>query len=110
MGVLDGMGRARQTNADHVELHLMPGCSPEPDPDELLNADVKRHVHPCRARSTDNLAHETVASSTIANANQTSSVATSRPDHVGNSIVPAQAHDTTESGAEVFSHAAVNEL
>jgi hypothetical protein len=46
-------------NADRVELHLMPGYSPELNPDELLNADIKRHVHASRARSTDDLAHET---------------------------------------------------
>ncbi|WP_229880129.1 IS630 family transposase [Streptomyces echinoruber] len=46
-------------NADRVELHLMPGYSPELNPDELLNADLKRHVHASRARSADDLAHET---------------------------------------------------
>jgi transposase len=48
-----------EENADRVELHLMPGYSPELNPDEILNADVKRHVHASRARSTDDLAHET---------------------------------------------------
>ncbi|GDY33695.1 IS630 family transposase [Gandjariella thermophila] len=38
-----------QANADRVALHLMPGYSPELNPDELLNdellnADIKRHV------------------------------------------------------------------
>ncbi|MEU2835283.1 IS630 family transposase [Streptomyces lavendulae] len=42
-----------ETNSDRVELHLMPGYSPEP------NADIKRHVHPARARPADELAHET---------------------------------------------------
>ncbi|KPI10127.1 Winged helix-turn helix domain containing protein, partial [Actinobacteria bacterium OV450] len=46
-------------NADRVELHLMPGYSPELNPDEILNADIKRHVHPARTRSTDDLARET---------------------------------------------------
>jgi uncharacterized Fe-S radical SAM superfamily protein PflX len=46
-------------NADRVELHLMPGYSPELNPEELLNADIKRHVHASRARSADDLAHET---------------------------------------------------
>ncbi|GGZ92369.1 hypothetical protein GCM10010389_33770 [Streptomyces echinoruber] len=46
-------------NRERVELHLMPGYSPELNPDELLNADVKRHVHAARARSADDLAHET---------------------------------------------------
>ncbi|WP_433208693.1 hypothetical protein ACQP1G_21205 [Nocardia sp. CA-107356] len=34
----------------------MPGYSPEFNPDEILNADIKRHLHSARARSTDNLA------------------------------------------------------
>ena len=46
-------------NIDHIELHLMPGYSPELNPDEILNADIKRHVHPARARSRDDLARET---------------------------------------------------
>ncbi|WP_174553037.1 transposase, partial [Nocardia amamiensis] len=46
-------------NAHRVELHLMPGYSPELNPDEILNADIKRHVHPARARSRDDLARET---------------------------------------------------
>ncbi|MFI5987638.1 IS630 family transposase [Streptomyces sp. NPDC051555] len=46
-------------NSDRVELHLMPGYSPELNPDEILNADIKRHVHPARTRSADDLAHET---------------------------------------------------
>ncbi|MFD6324434.1 IS630 family transposase [Streptomyces sp. NPDC058442] len=46
-------------NAERVELHLMPGYSPELNPDELLNADLKQHVHAARATSADDLAHET---------------------------------------------------
>ncbi|WP_189969741.1 IS630 family transposase [Streptomyces violascens] len=46
-------------NTDCVELHLMPGYSPELNPDELLNADIKRNVHAARPASADNLAHET---------------------------------------------------
>lgn len=46
-------------HADRVELHLMPDYSPELNPDELLNADIKRHVHASRTRSADDLAHET---------------------------------------------------
>jgi transposase len=46
-------------NAQRVELHLMPGYSPELNPDELLNADLKHHVHAARAASVDDLAHET---------------------------------------------------
>ncbi|ANZ13634.1 IS630 family transposase [Streptomyces noursei] len=48
-----------EANSDRVELHLMPGYSPELNPDELLNADLKRHVHAARTRSADDLAHET---------------------------------------------------
>ncbi|MER5567246.1 IS630 family transposase [Streptomyces goshikiensis] len=46
-------------NAGRIELHLMPGCSPELNPDELLNADLKHHVHAARAASADDLARET---------------------------------------------------
>lgn len=46
-------------NAERVELHLMPGYSPELNPDELLNADLKHHIHAARAASADDLAHET---------------------------------------------------
>ncbi|MGF6889457.1 transposase [Nocardia sp. GAS34] len=46
-------------NTDRVELHFMPGYSPELNPDEILNADIKRHVHAARARTTDDLARET---------------------------------------------------
>ncbi|MFI9010976.1 transposase [Actinosynnema sp. NPDC053489] len=46
-------------NADRVELHLMPGYSPELNPDELLNADFKRNVNASRAHSVDRLAYET---------------------------------------------------
>ncbi|MEU2874446.1 IS630 family transposase [Streptomyces olivoreticuli] len=48
-----------EANAERIELHLMPGYSPELNPDELLNADLKHHVHASRARSADDLAHET---------------------------------------------------
>ncbi|MFD7655229.1 hypothetical protein ACFV4N_14755 [Actinosynnema sp. NPDC059797] len=37
----------------------MPGHSPEPDPDELLNADLKHNVSASRAHNADHLAHET---------------------------------------------------
>ncbi|MBQ0829851.1 hypothetical protein [Streptomyces tagetis] len=37
----------------------MPGYSPELNPDELLNADLKHHVHAARATSADGPAHET---------------------------------------------------
>lgn len=36
----------------------MPGYSPELNPDEILNADIKRNVHAARARSVDDLARE----------------------------------------------------
>lgn len=48
-----------KTNTDRVELHLMPGYSPELNPDELLNADLKRNVNASRAHNVDRLAHET---------------------------------------------------
>ncbi|MFI1184543.1 IS630 family transposase [Streptomyces sp. NPDC020799] len=48
-----------EANSERIELHLMPGCSPGLNPGELLNADIKRHVHAARARSADGLAHET---------------------------------------------------
>ncbi|QQQ80164.1 IS630 family transposase [Saccharothrix sp. 6-C] len=48
-----------EDNADRVELHLMPGYSPELNPDELLNADLKRNVNASRAHNIDRLAHET---------------------------------------------------
>ncbi|MCH0571921.1 transposase [Streptomyces sp. MUM 136J] len=38
-------------NAERVELHLMPGYSPELNPDDLLNADLKHHVPAARATS-----------------------------------------------------------
>lgn len=46
-------------HAERVELHLMPGYSPELNPDELLNADLKRNVHASRAHTADQLAHDT---------------------------------------------------
>jgi transposase len=46
-------------NAERIELHLMPGYSPELNPDELLGADLKRHVAAARARTRDDLAQET---------------------------------------------------
>lgn len=46
-------------NAGRIELHLMPGYTPELNPDELLNADLKHHVHAARATSADDLARET---------------------------------------------------
>ncbi|MFC6092668.1 transposase [Saccharothrix lopnurensis] len=48
-----------EANTDRVEPHLMPGYSPELNPDELLNADLKRNVNASRAHNLDRLAHET---------------------------------------------------
>ncbi|ANZ21790.1 transposase [Streptomyces noursei ATCC 11455] len=48
-----------EENTERAELHLMPDYSPELDPDEILNADVKRHIHAAHARSANDLAHET---------------------------------------------------
>ncbi|NNN31363.1 hypothetical protein HLK59_13485 [Streptomyces sp. S3(2020)] len=45
--------------ADRIELHLMPGYSPELNRGKLLNTDLKHHVHAARATSADDLAHET---------------------------------------------------
>ncbi|MFE6691783.1 transposase [Streptomyces sp. NPDC057743] len=52
--------RARlKEDAERIELHLMPSCSPDLNPDEILNADIKRHVHAARAQSADAPARET---------------------------------------------------
>ncbi|TWP44184.1 IS630 family transposase [Lentzea tibetensis] len=48
-----------EANDNGVELHLMPGYSPELNPDELLNADLKHNVNASRAHTADQLAHET---------------------------------------------------
>ncbi|GAA2678694.1 transposase [Actinosynnema pretiosum] len=48
-----------QANTDRIELHLMPGHSPELNPDELRGADLKRNVNASRAHNVDRLAHET---------------------------------------------------
>ncbi|WP_157621001.1 transposase [Saccharothrix sp. NRRL B-16348] len=42
-----------EVNTDRVELHLMPGYSPELNPDELLNADLKRNVNASHAHNVD---------------------------------------------------------
>ncbi|MEU2874688.1 transposase [Streptomyces olivoreticuli] len=46
-------------NTERIELHLKPGYSPKLNPDELLNADLKHHVHTARTTSIDDLARET---------------------------------------------------
>lgn len=48
-----------EANADRIELHLMPGYSPELNPDELLNADLERNVHASRAHTAQRPAHDT---------------------------------------------------
>lgn len=53
----------REWLADHkdqVELHFLPSYSPELNPDELVNADLKRSLpHTHRARNQAELATET---------------------------------------------------
>lgn len=34
-----------ETNSDRIEVHYLPAYSPELNPDEYLNGDLKRHVH-----------------------------------------------------------------
>ncbi|MBA8925045.1 transposase [Kutzneria viridogrisea] len=48
-----------EANTDRIELHLMPGYSPELNPDELLNADLKRNMPAGRARTVERLARDT---------------------------------------------------
>ncbi|MGP4086087.1 IS630 family transposase [Streptomyces sp. KR55] len=65
-------------HADRIELHFLPSYAPELNPDELVNADLKRSL-PMHSRTRDQaqLAAETAGSSTAANAGRTSSAATS---------------------------------
>ncbi|MFF3535837.1 IS630 family transposase [Streptomyces sp. NPDC002466] len=45
---------------DQIELHFLPSYSPEPNPDELVNADLKRSLpHTHRARNQAEPATET---------------------------------------------------
>ncbi|REH30662.1 DDE superfamily endonuclease [Kutzneria buriramensis] len=46
-------------NTERVELHVMPGYSPELNPDELFNADLKRNRPASRARTAEQLARDT---------------------------------------------------
>lgn len=39
--------------AERIELHFLPSYSPELNPDELLNQDVKRHMRELHPRPTD---------------------------------------------------------
>jgi hypothetical protein len=83
-------------NTDRVELHLMPGYSPEPNPDELLNAASNAtSTPPAPTTSTPPAPTPSTASpakpdaSYAAAANPTSSAATSTPTrplprHIGN--------------------------
>ncbi|WP_268248804.1 transposase [Saccharothrix coeruleofusca] len=48
-----------EANTERIELHLMPGYSSELNPDEPLNADLKRNVNASRTHNVDRLAHET---------------------------------------------------
>jgi transposase len=48
------------SHKDQVELHFLPSYSPELNPDELVNADLKRSLpHTHRARNQAELAVET---------------------------------------------------
>lgn len=41
-----------QANRDRIELFFIPSYSPEINPDEYLNRDIKRNVHEKRAPKT----------------------------------------------------------
>ncbi|MFD3330547.1 transposase, partial [Streptomyces sp. NPDC058701] len=48
------------SHKDEIELHFLPSYSPELNPDELVNADLKRSLpHTHRARNQAELAAET---------------------------------------------------
>jgi hypothetical protein len=64
-------------NTDRIELHLMLSYSPESNPDELLNVDLKRNVNASRAHNVDRLAHETRRFLRRRQRQRTSSAATS---------------------------------
>ncbi|MFD1832111.1 transposase [Streptomyces desertarenae] len=85
-----------EANADRIELHLMPGYSPELNPDEPLNADLKRHTSTPRvpAQWTTSPTRPD-DSSTAASANPTSSAATSTPDT--SAIRPGRQLDCSDS-------------
>jgi transposase len=42
-----------EKRADRIELHFLPSYSPELNPDEYLNQDVKRHVRQLHPRPVD---------------------------------------------------------
>lgn len=84
-----------EANAERIELHLMPGCSPELDRGELLDADIKHHVHAARATPPATSPTRPGASFTDAGANPAASRALSypaRPLHrrIGNQTVSVQ--------------------
>ncbi|MEU4445676.1 transposase [Actinosynnema sp. NPDC050801] len=67
-----------EVNADRVELHLMPGYSPELNPDELLDAGLNATSTPPAPTTSTASPTRPDASCTAANADRTSSAATSR--------------------------------
>ncbi|WP_457663787.1 transposase [Streptomyces europaeiscabiei] len=73
--------KVRDWLTDHpglIELHFLPSYSPELNPDELVNADLKRSLpmH-SRAATRPNSPPRPAGSSTAANGSHTSSAATS---------------------------------
>ncbi|WP_370424221.1 transposase (plasmid) [Streptomyces sp. QH1-20] len=48
-----------EKNPERIELHLMPGRSPELNPHEILNADIEPNAHAARAHAANDLACET---------------------------------------------------
>ncbi|TWP43571.1 transposase [Lentzea tibetensis] len=73
-------------NTERVELHLMPGYSPELNPDELLNADLKRTSTPPAPAPPTNSPTKPDASRTAVSISRASSAATSTP---GTSATPS---------------------
>lgn len=68
-----------EKNTERIELHLMPGYSPDLNPDEILNADIKRNVHAARAARSTTLPARPGGSSIAASVNPAASRATSTP-------------------------------
>lgn len=65
---------------DEIELHFLPSYSPELNPDEMVNADLKRSLpHTHRARNQTELAAETRRFFHRRQRHPTSSPATSKP-------------------------------
>ena len=42
-------------HAKRIEMHFLPGCAPELNPDELLNHDIKLALGKSRPRNRDEL-------------------------------------------------------